>query len=159
MQQAIDRHLPLAIVLPHFVLRRLKHRGAVYQSPNALLHVLGDRLRRQASRLLAGTRDDADDQAQIPRRHDVDGRAPPKSGCGCVSMRYRSQESACGHWFMSTWASLCLSGTSCQSGTHCPRLPRLMESSLPAFNSRLTWSLDFPASLPNKGTGRLLGDS
>jgi hypothetical protein len=54
---------------------------------------------------------------------------------------------------------LVLEGTSCQSGTRCPRLPKLMDSSLPAFSSRLIWSLDFPASLPNSGTGRLLGDS
>jgi hypothetical protein len=44
-------------------------------------------------------------------------------------------------------------------GNALPRLPKLMDSSLPAFSSRLIWSLDFPASLPNSGTGRLFGDS
>src|SRR3546814_12617382 len=68
-------------------------------------------------------------------------------------LRYNVHESRYGHMLMSICVSLCLSGASCQSGTRCPRLPKLMDSSLPAFNSRLIWSLDFPASLPNSGTG------
>ena len=59
---------------------------------------------------------------------------------------------------MSTCASLCLR-YQLPVGHALPAVAKLMDSSLPAFSSRLIWSLDFPANLPNSGTGRLLGDS
>ena len=69
--------VPLATVPSNLGLRRLKHRSAVHQPTNALLDVLGDEPRRQASLrrtcLLVGGRDDPDDHAQIAWRHDVDG--------------------------------------------------------------------------------------
>lgn len=45
----------------------------------------------------------------------IAARSPWSGGCR-LNVRYRSHESAYGHWFMSTYASLCLSGISCQSG-------------------------------------------
>lgn len=41
--------VPLATVLSNLGLRRLKHRSTVHQPTNALLDVLGDEPRRQAS--------------------------------------------------------------------------------------------------------------